>query len=446
MDNLCNEHIRFAHDYINVLLSNLFNLILSHGYIPSKLMDTIIISLLKDKKGDITSKENYRPIAITCALSKVLEVLVLNKFSEYLATSCHQFGFKKGESTENCLFILKEVIHYYNTLQSPVFLCMIDSSKAFDRVNHFHLFHKLLKKGMPRLVVRMLYFWYRNQLFYVKWNDVLSCPFKTSNGVRQGGVLSPQLFNVFIDDLSNNLMNTSIGCYIHNTCFNHICYADDLVVLAPSPVALQELLNVCEDYAIDYEMLFNARKTVCMKFVPRLFHKIKNPSIHLSGNELNFVNTHKYLGNIISSNSLDDDDIKRQIRSTYTQGNLLVRKFRNCSEDVKSYLFKTYCYNMYNCQLWCAFTATTMKRMKVAYNNVFRMLMGIKRRCSVSQAYANKNICSFDALLRKCIWNSYRRALCSKNHLINVLVSIPHFNYGSIIFKRWKQCLYANLV
>ena len=116
MDKLANEHIKLEHDIISIILASLFNSMLTHDHVPSRLMDTIIISLLKGKKGDTTSKDNYRPIAITTAISKVLEIAILEKFAECLETTCHQFGFKKGLSKENCIFTLKEVINYYNAL------------------------------------------------------------------------------------------------------------------------------------------------------------------------------------------------------------------------------------------------------------------------------------------------------------------------------------------
>ena len=75
-----------------------------HGHVPSKLMDTILISLVKDKKGNVTD----RPIAITCAVSTIFEVLILHKYSSYLKTSDHPFGFKESHSTDLCIVVIKE--------------------------------------------------------------------------------------------------------------------------------------------------------------------------------------------------------------------------------------------------------------------------------------------------------------------------------------------------
>ena len=86
----------------------------------------------------------------------------------------------------------------------------IVASKAFDKVNHWHLFDKLLNCGVPVYVVRMLLYWHTYQDFIVRWNNTLSPSFKVSNGVRQGGILSPRLFSIYIDDLSKALSKANI--------------------------------------------------------------------------------------------------------------------------------------------------------------------------------------------------------------------------------------------
>ena len=110
----------------------------------------------------------------------------------------------------------------YTSSASPIYLCFLDASKAFDRVNHHTLFHKLLRKGLPQPVVRPLRTWYSNQTMQVRWSTYLWEPFTVSNGVRQGGILSPIFFNVYLEDLSNDLLNTPAGCFIGYQSFNHV--------------------------------------------------------------------------------------------------------------------------------------------------------------------------------------------------------------------------------
>ena len=88
----------------------------------------------------------------------------------------------------------------------------MDASKAFDRVNHTGLFKKLLKKNLSPVIVHLLLAWYSEQMLGACWNTVHSDVFLTSNGVHQGGVLSPILFTIYIDDLLVELEKVGVGC------------------------------------------------------------------------------------------------------------------------------------------------------------------------------------------------------------------------------------------
>ena len=119
---------------------------LTHGSLPDSLMSVVLVPIIKDKSGKINSKDNYRPIAIASVMSKLLEKLLLERLKNFLVTSSHQFGFKPKHSTDACIYVLKESLDRYAEQQSSVYLCFLDASKAFDRVNHFSLFNKLIKK------------------------------------------------------------------------------------------------------------------------------------------------------------------------------------------------------------------------------------------------------------------------------------------------------------
>ena len=119
-------------------------------------------------------------------------------------------GFKKQHGTDTCIYVMKEIINRYQRLGSSVYLSFLDASKAFDRINHDTLFKKLVNRNVPAYIVRLLVFWYSHQQMFVKWGNVMSSVFTVSNGVRQGGVLSPYLFNVYMDGLSE-MLNTCIG-------------------------------------------------------------------------------------------------------------------------------------------------------------------------------------------------------------------------------------------
>ena len=87
-----------------------------------------------------------------------IAVCLLEIIELYLDTHDNQFGFKKQHSTDMCIFTLKNVIKYYTRQNTPVFSCFLDASKAFDRVNHWKLFRKLIIRKVPLMIVRMLIF------------------------------------------------------------------------------------------------------------------------------------------------------------------------------------------------------------------------------------------------------------------------------------------------
>ena len=145
-----------------------------------------------------------------------------------------------------------------------MFLSFLDASKAFDRINHEKLFKKMADRGIPGYLIRLLVFWYAHQTMMVRWGSSVSEPFHVSNGVRQGGILSPFLFNLYMDGLSDNLNACKTGCVVGSILVNHLMYADDLVIVSPSSTGLQSLLQICSNYGVDNDVKYNAKKSHVM--------------------------------------------------------------------------------------------------------------------------------------------------------------------------------------
>ena len=404
-------------------------------------MQTLIVPIIKDKRGDITDKDNYRPIALTCIVSKIFEFLLLEECEEYLYTTDHQFGFKSHHFTDQFVFVLQQIIEYYNSLSSPVYVCYLDASKAFDRISHWCLFNKLLSRQIPKCIIKLLVYWYTNQQFAIRWGSVVSKFFMVSNGVRQGGILSPALFNVYMDDLSTKMLSSKIGCNLNGVLFNHFLYADDSVICAPSPSALQKLIDLCESFAANNCIVYNVKKTKIMCFKPKSLQKLHVPVFSLSYKNIRLVNKEKYLGLELSDDLKDDQDLMRQLRCIYSYGNMITKKFKCCSDDIKIKLFKTYCCNFYGSHLWCNYKASTYNKIKVAFNNVFRSLMSVSRGTSISAIYVANNIDAFPVILRKSVFRFRTRLLCSSNCLINTVINSVFYNESSLC-KKWQEILF----
>ena len=172
-----------------------------------------------------------------------------------------QFAFKEKSSTTQCTFAVNETISYYLNNGSNVHAILLDATKAFDRISFIKLFGELRQRNICPLLCRFLALQYSLQKCRVKWDNNISEDFSISNGVKQGGVLSPVLFNVYMDCLLQKLKDSGVGCHIGHVFTGALSYADDLILLAPSRSAMKTLLGICESFSSEYALQFNAGKS-----------------------------------------------------------------------------------------------------------------------------------------------------------------------------------------
>ena len=381
-DNMSSEHLRYLEPDNLSVIAVLFSSALHHGNIPDCLIYSLLTPLVKDKNGMLDDTSNYRAIALSTTLSKVLELILVDRLQPFLCTNDSQFGFKADHSTTHATFVLKETINYFTSRGSPVYACFLDASKAFDRVTHSKLFETLKERGVPLPYLKLLLKWYRSQMMAVKWANSTSYSFPVGNGVRQGGNLSPLLFNVYIDDLLRTLRACSIGCRVGSCVVNVLAYADDIVILSPSRAGLQELVNRCESFAVSKDIRFNVKKTVCMVFNPQRSNAhllmSKPPDITLLGKKLTWVEEFRYLGHVINSSLRDNSDMRRLKRSLYYCVNMLRATVGKANKGILVKLFKSFCTNMYGCELWDpSRERKAFRELCVAYHSCVKRLVGV---------------------------------------------------------------------
>ena len=279
-----------------------------------------------------------------------MTLLYLNKFSKNL----FQFGFTQGSSTTSCSFILQEIITYYNERNTGLFCVTLDASKAFDRVRFDKLFLKLIDRNLCPVILRLLLYMYTHQSLNVKWNNSHSQNFKVSNGVKQGAVLSPTLFNLYINNLLDKLESSKIGCHIGNIYCGAIAYADDIVLLCPSLYGVKHLLKICENYADDHGLLFNAQKSEFM-YVTR--KPVNNEfELYISNNRISSVDSIKHLGHRFDKDIPGLLNINYIVHQLNKSVNILMADFGSASSNVLLKLFVQYCTSLYGITL-CDITA-----------------------------------------------------------------------------------------
>ena len=114
---------------------------------------------------------------------------------------------------------------------------------------------------------------------FVKWSNSCSTKFRLTNRVKQGGILSPALFSVYMNNLSVSLNHSGIGGSLVGNLINHLCYVHDLCLIALSSSGMQCLLDICNKYVTGHQLTYNATKSFALCFKPKHI-KIDLPDLY----------------------------------------------------------------------------------------------------------------------------------------------------------------------
>jgi hypothetical protein len=290
--------------------------------------------------------------------------------------------------------------------------------------------------GLPSDVVSIFKYWYDNQRNCVKWAGSHSVDYGLKCGMRQGGLTSPRLFNLYINKLIEGLSSTYIGCHVGGVCFNSISYADDMVLLSPSIGALRKLLHMCEEYAVNHGLRYNSLKSEFMVFQAGAARSHRGVSgVALGGSVLKRVDRFKYLGHWVTESLSDSLDIERERRALSVRCNMLIHRFARCSKQAKLTLFKAYCQSFYTCGLWVDFTQRAYSALRVQYNNAFRMLFGLPRFCSASSMFAEARTACFNTIIRKRCGSLWARMHAAPSTVLSTLA----VRWDFPLIRRWSQ-------
>ena len=353
-ENLHAKILKYASPVISNLLASFFNQ-LTISKIPTKLVTTQVTPILKKGK-DPNQASSYRPISNSPMLYKLLESSLQIHLHPYLHTNPNQHAYKRNTSTTTCTNSYKRTVSHYTHYGSSVYAALLDLSKAFDRVDQELLFTKLKERNLPPNIITLLKRLYQEAKLYMKINNEKSEPLPTTAGVRQGGILSPVLFNIYLDSLFLVLQETQTGCYIgprYSSC--HI-YADDIVLLAPSSISLQLLLRKAKNHLEnDLKLTLNVAKTQIITHPAASSHTPPPTPISLNEDEfLSWKDSVTHLGHEIDSN-IDNNcqaDIERARKSFANKSYSIIRSFRKADTKMLSFLVRTYAGNLYGLQTW----------------------------------------------------------------------------------------------
>ena len=451
------EHFIYGTNKLHVYLSLLMTSMFKHGMSPEGLTLSTIISIPKNKKKSLNSSDNYRGIALSSIIGKMLDRIIFVNNSCIFKTSDLQFGFKSNHSTTQCTYVVNEVIDYYLNKGGNVYVTLLDASKAFDKVNYVKLFNLLLSKGICPLLLRLLIVLYTNQNIRVKWQNCISEPFSCSNGVKQGGVLSPILFNIYIDELLTRFKSSHLGCHVGHVYMGAFAYADDITLLTPTQYALDKLLDIANDFSTEYDVTFNPDKTKLIVYSNDQDCN-NNMNIMFGGKLIENVPYERHLGNLIGPNT-KEKCVSQCLNDFYVRFNKMFALFNHADANVKYTLFKTYCMPLYSCQLW-NFSDKYVNNFYKGWRKAIRRLLNVPNRThSVLLPLLCQDICvetqlhkrfikffhnvlnSNNECVRMCSWLTVHGSTSSVSQSLNYICNLYDFDKFSFGACNLNRCL-----
>ena len=298
-DLIMNEMIKSAATLIEQPLLKLFNMSLESGIYPETWCRGYMVPIFKSgKKSDVN---NYRPITASSCLGKLFNTVLNNRLNKFLdennIISWEQAGFSKGQRAADHILLLKSLIDMYKTKKKHLYACFIDLSSAFDNVWHSGLYYKLSSSGLSGKFVTLLKSMYSQLQCCIKRGDYISQYFNCTKGTRQGCVLSPTLFKIFLNDMPAIINSRECDPVMFNkNNIGCLLYADDILLISQSAKGLQNSINKLLGYCKNWRLSINVRKTKVI-----IFNSRKKDSVFKLGNKIiDYSDRILYLGYILT--------------------------------------------------------------------------------------------------------------------------------------------------
>ena len=390
-DNIPISIIKKTLDLISNPLLSIINLSLSTGVFPDRLKISKIIPVFKSDNASLV--QNYRPISILPAFSKIFERAVYNRLFQFLVDNDilfkHQFGFRPGHSTSHAL--INFVNKVANAVDSQKYLAgiFLDMSKAFDTLNHEILLSKLEACGITGTAHQWITNYFCNRIQFVQIGNSKSDALRQICGVPQGSILGPLFFILYINDLpacSNEL--------------EFILFADDTSIffehsdLDALTSHLNDQLKNVSTWLKANKLSINVKKTKLMIFRPRQKTLLPTRQIVLENNVLEQVDNTKFLGVYIDQH-LDWKTHVNFIAAKISKsvGLLCKAKYYLPSKSLLTlYYALIYPYLTYCNLIWASTYVTNLQRIYLLQKRAVRTISKADYKASSKPLFANLKI------------------------------------------------------
>lgn len=331
----------------------------------------------------------------------------------------------------HAVFVLYQAIKSSKARGTRVYVCAIDASKAFDKINRLYLWVKLIECGIESCIIIILIKYYSESKMLISNGDEYSDIFPTTTGVRQGGPCSAKLFNIYIEGLIKLVEKNPNGVKLINNKIDIIVYADDVMLVSKTKSGLQQQLKLVEEYGQLNDIKYNPSKTVFLIYNQTIKRNAQEKREDINQNDLILdnkpimrVDKMKYLGVEISDDFRNNTHIAKRKQSLYaavTKLNLCGFNTESISPLAKAQLYKTFLrpvllYGMENLNL----NKTQLNEIKRIEGNTIKRLIGIPNRCHSTELLIALNIDTTSNYLKSSKLNFLLR-ICSNEYTLEIL-------------------------
>ena len=281
------------------LLYRIISVCFEKGIVPDQWKTGIVNPIVKPNSTDLRRPLTYRGITLISVPCKVYCDILNRRLSSWIEDSGimadEQNGFRKNRSCQDHIYTLHSILSNRMNTNNSTFACFIDLKKAFDSVNRNCMWFKLKQLGIGGNFYSAVRSLYDNVRSCVQLNGLLTETFGIARGVKQGCLLSPTMFSIFINNLADVLRDANLGINVDDVIVNLLMYADDIVLLAESEENLQRMLDLVYEWCRKWRLEVNIAKTNIVHF-RRKQVAATNALFKFGDQPLCFADKYKYLG------------------------------------------------------------------------------------------------------------------------------------------------------